>query len=532
VARLDHGAWGYRFSDVPIATKIPEQLVTVRVHKIKNNATDRQMMQRHLCGMLELAPPYPDTGDVATVLHGIKQRMGRPHNQWTHAMKQRMRSFVRSWCHKHLRPLTDTEMLTFEQWLDLTNYNDQRKEQLRESYKSLLVTPLNKNDYVNIVHGKGESYVTTSDDQIVTEFKAARGIYSRLDRYKVWLGHKSKSIEIVAYKMLRGIIKHIPDADRPRYIYDLLYRDGASYFGTDFSAYESSISPAVMECIELEVYAYMLKNVIGAQQIMSILHESMASAQKCKMKGSSFTCFGRMSGEMTTALGNTLINLIFNEFMCRELNHWEQFEALVEGDDGLIRIDGPVPTVEQYREWGFDIKIEMHRELNESQFCQVVYNPIDYNPIIDPAKAVLKCMWTDSQCKGTKNLRMLKGLLKAKVASLRARAPRVPILWRFGSQLEKSLGDYNMIFELKQGQRYDYGHVYNFSLQWAEPTMIDRDLVERVYHISIQDQLMCEDYFSHWDPDFIIENSLVIDVFSKLSGGLCREYALRYVRPR
>lgn len=520
----EDAAYGYRidevtFPDMPI-------LGDHHVQPGQYDVRQRMILQRGLCFFSALPPPMPDVYHSKTIEAGVNYRVGRRRDQITAINVRKLRSFTRRFCFENLDPIPVEDFLTEEQWLESSNYNEARKAELRKAGSRVKDEGLLKKDYANNCFGKVESYCSQEacDPNVLlrdVKYKHARGIYSRSDKFKAWFGPIAKSMENAVFK-LPDFIKHTPQIDRPKYIHDRLYRVGAHYICTDHTSFESSISPQMMECIELQVYNHLLRNHPDYLVIKKVLHEALASNQKCYFRDFTATLLGRMSGEMVTSLGNGLTNLISFKFIAHELG-WSDVVGVVEGDDGLFAVNGSIPTPQQWAELGFLVKMEMHDDLSLSTFCQVVYDS-HFRPSISPLKAIITTCWTDSKYRCTSKKRILEGLLLAKILSLKCRAWCNPVIWAFGSRVESFIQPGTIPVALDSYWQLN-------GQNWQEPDMEQRLLCEVAWGVTIPEQLYLERLFLNMTGYCQILDPVALDIFDRLAHGTCSDYGSRFRVP-
>lgn len=86
------------------------------------------------CAVPGYAPLCMDTNDPDTVECAFKQRLLRDVPPSNKGFLQRFRSFVRQYLASKVQRARHIE---FEEWLEGTSYNEQRKDQLRAAHDSL-----------------------------------------------------------------------------------------------------------------------------------------------------------------------------------------------------------------------------------------------------------------------------------------------------------------------------------------------------------------------------------------------------------
>jgi len=152
----------------------------------------------------------------------------------------RLKAFVQKWVSKHLAPLPPGTDVSVENWLENTKYSKSRKAQLYDLYIRELKMPPNSRVKAFI---KRESYAS---------YKNPRGIYSRSDSFKIFLGPYIKVVEEAVFKS-NYFIKKIPVEDRAKYIVDRFgLQNGATLddkgfllriLSTDYTSFEASFLP-------------------------------------------------------------------------------------------------------------------------------------------------------------------------------------------------------------------------------------------------------------------------------------------------
>lgn len=354
------------------------------------------------------APICCDSNDPMTQLKGISQRLGRKLPEINKETLNEFDKFVSDELPKMFTPLSS--VMSFEEWLKETSYPEWRKTELRTVHQRYQGTCPRKLRRKVASFQKTENYET---------FKLPRGINSRHDAFKCVAGPAFKSIENVVYKH-PSFIKHVPVSERPARIAKLA-RSGARYFGTDYSSFEASHVPKLMDACELKLYAYMLQNF---PELSNTICSTIKGTNHGYMRASGvgYTLRGRrMSGDMCTSLGNGFVNLMVFKFLMRD----RKADILVEGDDGIAAVydDGPLPVPSDYEKLGFYIKIEATDHPCHASFCGVISE--DNIGMKDPAALLANFGWTHSCIQAGDQVAM--ELLRAKCLSLAYEHPSSPI---------------------------------------------------------------------------------------------------------
>lgn len=330
----------------------------------------------------------------------------------------RFRLFVRKFVRDNFVPLDPSTDLSLETWLSKTHYPEWRKQQLRQAFADLNGRKL---------HGYKDPAVRVKMFQkaeVYPEYKYPRAINARADAFKCLVGPTFKAIEKVVLK-LKYFVKYVPVAERPAFIKERLYKDGAKYFATDFTSFEAQFVKDIMESCEMELYDYMTSKLPTHDEFLSHM-QYLLGTNVIDYKW--FTVFlesTRMSGEMNTSLGNGFSNLMFMLFMLEE-QQCRDVDGVVEGDDGLFRYQGECPKGTDFERLGLKIKLEPCSDITEASFCGLIFDPEDLVNITDPMAEIATMFWVrnGAQLKKSK----LMALLRCKALSMAHQYPGSPVM--------------------------------------------------------------------------------------------------------
>lgn len=448
----------------------------------------RTVMARSLGFHIEGAAPLcPDIKDPETVCAGAQHRFMRDVPKLSRKIKRMFRNHVRKWLRKNLVPLDKDSDTSFETWLSHTDYPEWRKEELR---RARFLKP----SYVNKSFIKREFYPVP---------KNARWINSRSDWFKAHSGPIFHLIEQILFK-LPWFIKRIPVSERSRYIYNLLFQPGFQYLGTDHTSFEAHMTIEIMNICEKQLYTYMVRNLPEATEFNNLCNLGIFNKQKCVMRNANGVTISqteaRMSGDMCTSLGNGFTNLMVMTFVAH-LKGWKECVGVVEGDDGLFRIAGDIPSSEDFEMVGFTIKSEISNELGNAGFCQLYYAEGEYENLVDPLKILLRAGWTMTSSLHS-SPEKLEPLALAKAYSMVCEAPANPITGALALWL---------IRNIKQTAKFDY---FDSDRWWVEqcmksnldeciaralkgPTLSQRLFCQSKWNIAVSDQIEIENYFNN-----------------------------------
>jgi hypothetical protein len=134
----------------------------------------------------------------------------------------------------------------------------------------------------------------------------------------------------------------------------------------------------------------------------------------------------RMSGEMSTSVSNGFSNLMVMLYTCERVGCTEVV-GVVEGDDGLFKMNGTPPTTEDFAVVGFHIKLDVYHELSEASFCGMVFDEEEKAIITEPFRAICNFGWASRQYLFASDAKLLE-LLRSSAMSMRAQYSRCPML--------------------------------------------------------------------------------------------------------
>lgn len=471
------------------------------------------------CHVEGAAAPSPDPNDARNVVGGVCKRVGCQRPDIDKYVLREFRSFVRSFIRRNIKPLPVGTRFSVRRWLAGTNYPVWRQCQIVQKWlranQCLSARHLYCSSFI-----KRESYYHSGD-----MFKEARTINSRSDAFKAFSGPIFSEIEKVLYR-LEPFIKHVPVADRARYVFDKLHQPGATYIATDYTSFEAHFHSKVLRACELQLYRYMLRNCANGRAIADTLCRAIAGQNVLTFGGLRVSVSGcRMSGDMCTSLGNGFTNYMLMAFACKKSG--ALFRGVVEGDDGLFRVDKKIDE-SIFEKLGFRIKLEYHSSLATARFCSMVFSDDSKRVMCDPVKKLLNTGWTFSESRFSAKSR--KQLLRAKALSLLCECPGVPICSSFGKYLYRCTGGCPRYSGLSGGKDWheEQLDITDDRIQQSLVTEVsntDRDLVERVYGVPVSRQLVIEKYFDSLSEIKPIPFHLISDLVPIV----CVKYASTHV---
>lgn len=394
-----------------------------------------------------------------------------------------------------MTPLPPDSDVSVETWLAKTNYPEWRKQSLRrtwEKHRDSLYP--GSPDWKKIIRCKSFQKAET-----YPEPKHGRGINARSDPLKCKVGPIFKLIEEALFARPE-FIKHVPVADRPRVISETLDMPGMVLLVTDYQAFESLFIAVLMCVCEFQLYSYMTGAMPCHGWFMDFCHDVLAGGNECSFKTFRvYNLFARMSGEMSTSLGNSFLNLMAFLFFCHEKG--SKGRGHVEGDDGIFGVIGKSPTTEDFASLGLRIKLDVVPSLSRASFCGILFHPDDKINVTDPRKLLATFGWTNERYARAKPV-MLKRLLRAKSLSMAYQYPGCPVassLAQYGLRATRFIGIRKFVKESRllsswDRERYLAAIRDEANIRVVPTPMATRLLVEELYNFPVSSQLAVERY--------------------------------------
>lgn len=466
------------------------------IHWVKY-APKKQFIARSLgLDYVGAAVPVNDNQDQYSLARGVCRRLLLKTPEIDVRLMREFRTFVR----RYLRVISRRYGLvpldavkSFDEWVDNINHPEWRKQELREAKLRVDQGVPPRDLFVNKFHGKIEHLEGAKEN---------RGINARCDEAKVLFGPAISSIEDAVYRRIPEFAKHVPVCQLPKRIEEECAALGTdTIIATDYTSFEGHFSPMLIRSCEGQLYHHMLKHV--APDLATTLVRVLSGVNRCESRRLTFSVQGcRMSGDMMTSLGNGFTNLMIIKFLGAKLGF--TFRGFVEGDDGLFVIHGPVPDPSWYQRLGFTVKMDVHKKPHVASFCGQVYDPDTCELVVDPIYTCLTVGWTlaDQRHGGPM---VLKSLLRAKGISLAYQAPRCPVVGALARMILRLTTGVEHKFETFHGVRDWWqtrllGDNVSLSDDIASrlsigPSIGAREVCERVYGVSVEDQVELERYF-------------------------------------
>lgn len=517
-----HVAVGVRVEDLKIEKSLNTPHKTFKLNYIRTDHQDgfRKPMAACIGPLLKVANndvplvrPRVDRNDAVTTATGVIKRFAIKPPDPDKRLLNDLERFVAGWLKENLKPISCDADYEFEHWIGTTNYSLARKEELTKLYQGLTTTP-ERREFLVKMFVKDEGYDT---------FKHARGINSRTDEFKVRVGPIFKLIEREVFK-LPCFIKKIPLDQRAEYILSMMGENGP-FLVSDYTAFESLFTREIMSRVEMQLYQYMTSQL--PSWWFDLVSKVLLGRNKCESK---YLCVEilckRMSGEMCTSLGNGFSNWMFINFVCQNLG--TKVIGVVEGDDGLFKLDGPIPTEDDFAKLGLMIKLEEHKSIGTTSFCGMLFHENAMDVIADPRKILAEFGWFSTRyTRARPSLKMM--LLRAKSCSLRAQYPNCPIvrsLAEYGLRMTRSysVNSTQVLKSFDVYKREEFLRQMELRVKEANVHIGSRILVEECFGISISEQLCLERYFTEcasWVWNLPISLGNFSETWSLYGGDFC-----------
>jgi len=440
------------------------------------------------CHMLGAVPPVPSVSNRETFFGGVLKRVGAVLPPFQPKYKRLFRSWWRIFLKKNFKPLDPRTDVSLENWLKhANNYTLARKQELRDAYKPVL----RKSDYKVNSFGKTE---------FLGKYKELRIINSRCDAFKAFTGPIFHQIEQSVFRT-KYFAKFVPVEGRMAYLIKRLQVGGRRYASTDYTSFESHMTPEIMKMIEFQLYAHMTNGLPEGTRrpFMHHVTRALSGTQRCHSKFGSFRIDGtRMSGDMCTSLGNGITNLALTFFALYQLGATE-VDGVFEGDDGVISHNLKYdPTPKDFEPFGANIKFVPHPTVGDAEFCSFIADDTVGDNLADPGEVLSKVGWSLSlQRHG--GPKIMKQLARAKGFSLVYQYPRCPVLRACGEWLLRSTEGVNPLYASSNGRMdwWDQQVLWGMRERLPNGTIADpsrRKFADK-FHMSIDQQVNWERMF-------------------------------------
>lgn len=157
------------------------------------------------------------------------------------------------------------------------------------------------------------------------------------------------------------------------------------------------------ELLEVE-HDYYKRFYPGDRKLQWLLQLQLRNRGFTKNGTRYFTPGTRMSGDMNTGLGNSVINWLMITSFAKNVRH----ALYVDGDDSVLIVDrcdqGKLPPViEWFARYGMETKCDIAYEIEHCEFCQC--RPVElvdgWTMARNPARLLTRSLWTVKELRGS-----------------------------------------------------------------------------------------------------------------------------------
>ncbi len=410
---------------------IKQNFDIMKIKHDEQNYANIPVSARLPISIADAAPIIPNPAPTPNKIGGILKRFCRDPGL-NRKFLRGLRAFTLRWCRRNMKRFSASDDISFETWIENTNYPRSRKEQLRKIYEEQVRRDFEQPSSKRFKRStKVKSFVK---DESYTDFKYPRLINSRSDDFKVFSG---PIFDAIGKRLGERpeFVKYIPVRERPKYLYDRL-RGGTKFFSSDYSSFEAHFSAPLMKNCEFVLYTYMCCAVPALKRKMDIIMKVLSGKNFIHFKDIVMWLVAtRMSGEMNTSVGNGFSNLMINSYMA-ELHNCGKITICVEGDDGIMTFERPenAPTEEDFKRNGLIIKLISSDNLADLSFCGQVFDPDDGVVLTEPFDALVNAGYTRKiYVKASRPLKLQ--LLRARALSMLYQYNGCPMLTSFAARI-------------------------------------------------------------------------------------------------
>jgi len=506
-------AIGYRALEVPLKeVPAPDASVKMSVHSATVSLERRNVS----VAVLNFAPwgaalPHADTFHAPSVLIGGLLRFAAARPTVRPDVLSDLRRYTQCFVESRWQPLPPDVDLDAEAYVEMLDVSRRRKDELLR-------------DYVDFVEYYGLPVVDLAvclsfpKDEEYSEWKHVRCINARRNVAKVLFGVVFKAISDVVFQdefgdKSLGFAKPIPRLDMPERLLDGFGGNDGACYGSDYSAFEGQFTPELMENVEIVLYNFMLSHVGEGSDWLRLFSSAVLGNNKCTFKDFTLQVRGkRMSGEMCTSLGNGFSNMIFTTYVLKQRG-CENIIGLFEGDDGLLRFDGPVPSAEDFSILGLSVKLQAYDRISDASFCGNLFDVLSGVVITEPLAAVCGIAWAGTPyCSARPKWVWLR--MRCAALSIAHQYPGMPVLSVYARCVLRNTRHYSDVRRFVVNTK--------FMSQWMKDQVLEalrdeRSVLEKIERpIPISARLLVEEQFGlSVEEQYSIEQQIESHDFKK-----------------
>lgn len=262
------------------------------------------------------------------------------------------------------------------------------------------------------------------------------------------------------------------------------------YLMLDASKFDAHVSK---EWLRLCLKIYKSLMPVKYHRKMQLLWSQTFNNRGFTKRGVQYLTSGtRMSGDMDTSLGNSIIMYLMLTFYLKR--HNIKHSLMVNGDDSLVVINmsdlSKAQDISLFKQLGFNMKFEYTRDIHKAEFCQSRLIFTDYGPTMarNPARIMGRTSWS------TQNFSRQRGIDYIHTLGLCERAAS------WGVPVASSMAT-KMIEYTKNGKKLSLGpwmdewfQIVNKPWRTGEPiiSLETRISFEKAWDMTPAEQIACE----------------------------------------
>jgi len=287
---------------------------------------------------------------------------------------------------------------------DVVNkYEGRWKRRYEQARISLQERSLTDRDFIIAMFVKDDKETTTPE-------KAPRAIQYRNPRAGLEMGRFTHAIESRIYNCkdeygtrIFGKGCNMHDLADDFIKKSQLFKDPV-FLELDASKFDAHVNVELLE-LTREFYVSMCASASEARYVKYMWGKTRVNYGRTK-RNVKFKTYGtRMSGDMDTGLGNSLLMYwLIREYL--RVNGIVKYAMSVNGDDSVIVISiadlGKAQNISIFKEYGFNMKFGVSMGLQEFEYCHCKMVETDYGWVMsrDPSRLISRTGWSNHKRSG------------------------------------------------------------------------------------------------------------------------------------
>ncbi|APG76183.1 hypothetical protein 2 [Beihai tombus-like virus 17] len=500
------GVYGYSVSDpifqnVSINEVDPEKFLSFTSIFPALNKTRAVMATFSPFAIPGIALPMTDRGDMLTTAAGLIHRGAALTPKVDKIWNRAKREIVDQIVDRFFLPLSDSDLIGFDEMIDNTNYTLDRKKQIKTWHKN------RKSDFARPTKHKETGMFNKEEPySVLKQARSIQGMYRSLLESDVWgsVGRLVHTVQKTVYSLPPSIKKLDPQG-----IVDKLLSLGpGSKTVSDYSSYEASFKETVKEAAQFRLYDRLTENLSGyAKQVRGQARWVLGREVSVRNKFFNASIKNiKCSGDFDTSLSNWFDNVAtwLTVFEMKHGVHWTDAInwILCEGDDNITDDHGYTFEKEDFAKLGMTAKIESGLELSEAGFCQKYVNVSTGTLIGDVITFLGKRQYLPARYQNSSQVTKLS-LSKATAMSVLSMFKNAPGIseWAY-KVLELTSGitvrAKHLVAEVDKHAHSGTG--VKLSTLFTKPVILDSDriMVSRVFGFTLEQQAILTTALDAW----------------------------------